>query len=99
MTIQIGDQALDASRPADLDRRLVASTGCNAAEHVAMLSNPARGATPLQIAKALAPMLATAIPVAKLAEQIAAADVVAIRQQVIALLKQETPNGEAPVVA
>lgn len=95
MDIKIGDKALSATRPADLDQRLIDATGCNAAETLEMLSNPARGATPSMIAMALHPALSEDVSVADLAEQIAAADPVAVREQVIALLKEGTADGEA----
>ncbi len=84
-TITIGERQLPARRPADLDEQLIVATGCSAAEHAEMLSPTS---TPGQIARLLAPMLTgkDAPGTIELAELIAAADPLAVRTQVLALL-------------
>ena len=85
MPITIGGQSLATTRPADLDEKLVATTGCTAAEHRAIL---AKNGTPFQIARALKPMLADdQRSVGDLATAIGAEDkVFAVRLAVVALL-------------
>ncbi|WBO23931.1 hypothetical protein [Sphingomonas abietis] len=92
--VTIGTQALDAVRPADLDQRLVATTGCNAAEHLAALTNPARSPTPLQVATVLAALLVEPRPTSDLVAMIGEDDLSAVREQVIDILKEGVPHGE-----
>lgn len=105
MSIKIGERTLATTRPADLDAALVASTGCSAAEHVAMLGPTC---TAYQIARALRPFLSDSdsdgADVGALATSIAEADdSEAIRRATIALLTQAepqpaaAPTGEAKV--
>jgi len=84
-TVTIGERKLPARRPADLDARLVVSTGCTAAEHAAMLRPTS---TPGQIARVLAPMLTgkDAPAALELAELIEAGDPLDVRAQVLDLL-------------
>lgn len=92
-TVTIGERTLPARRPADLDARLIASTGCSAAEHAAMLGPTS---TPGQIARVLAPMLTDedAPDVLGLAELIEAGDKLAVRAQVLDLLAAPADNEE-----
>jgi hypothetical protein len=85
VTVTIGERQLPARRPADLDDRLIALTGCTAAEHAAMLGPTA---TPGQIARVLAPMLTgrDAPGTAELAALIEAGDPLDVRAQVLDLL-------------
>lgn len=86
MTIQIGDRTFSIRTPKDLDDQLIAATGCNAAEHAAML-----GGTPLasQLAKALHPFLAEDAPsVPELAMMIAEAGYEALVQPVRDLFRK-----------
>lgn len=92
MSITIGERTLATSRPADLEDRLVAATGCTAAEHVAMLG-PTCSA--YQLARALWPMLCEndVRGVGELATEIAeSGDGEAIRRATIALLSATEPE-------
>lgn len=100
MSITIGGQTLATKRPDDLDAALVASTGCTAAEHVAILSTTR--VTAVQVAAALAPLLASddvGAPGA-LAARIGAAGPAIVARDVVPLLRapSDTPVAPAPVV-
>ena len=88
MTIIICGRTLATVRPADLDARLIASTGCSAAEHAKML---ARGGDAFHTARALQPMLddADAMSVADLATLIAGGDVLPVRRTTVEMLTAE----------
>jgi hypothetical protein len=85
--LTIGERKLPARRSSDLDEKLIALTGCDVAEHVAMLGPTA---TPGQIARVAASMLTDedAPPAPELATLIRESDVLDIRMQVLALLAQ-----------
>lgn len=92
--ITIGDTKLATRRPADLDGALIAATGCNATEHVAMLTNRP---TPIGLANALRPYLTgdDAPSAAELAAMINGDDLIRVRGDVVALLKA-APTVEDP---
>lgn len=65
MAITIASTEFKTRKPKDLDARLVASTGCNAAENLALISG---AAVPGRIAMAVAPFITGGAPsTAKLA--------------------------------
>ncbi|WP_242140870.1 hypothetical protein [Sphingomonas sp. TREG-RG-20F-R18-01] len=84
MMLTIGNTTLATRQPADLDAILVASSGCNAAEHAAMI----RKGTPFQVARAAMPFLVDedAPSIGALASMIDGADLADVRDQVLALL-------------
>ena len=95
MPITIGGQSLATNRPSDLDAQLLASTGCNAAEHRAML---AKNGSPFQIARALKPMLVDDDrPVGELAAAIEGEDK-AFETRVAVLALLAAPAAEQPAL-
>src|SRR5690242_15941215 len=84
MTVKIGNREIATRRPQDLDKILLADTGCNAAEIVGMLSG-----SPLAhiVARALLPFMAEADRTSppELAHEIAAAGIADVAAQVAAL--------------
>ncbi|HVQ09526.1 MAG TPA: hypothetical protein VMS43_13930 [Allosphingosinicella sp.] len=84
MTVQIGDRKLATRMPTDLDRGLLADTGCNAAEIGRIIAgNPLAGT----VARALLPFLAEdgRPSLAELAGEIEAAGTGAVAAQVVGL--------------
>lgn len=93
MTIQIGDDTLKIKTPADLDARLIAITGCNAAE----IGRIIRGFTiASSLAAALLPFLADPISIPELADKIEAAGVDEVKPAILALYAPVAPSQEAP---
>lgn len=87
--IKFGETEFHTARPADPDAALVATTGCNVAEHVAMLE---RGGTAFQVAQAVHPFLRDTPGHDAIATAIGD-DLAAARAAAIALL---TPPAPAP---
>jgi uncharacterized protein related to proFAR isomerase len=83
MTFQVSERQFATSRPDDLDDRLVATTGCTAAELSEMLG---RSGNPLLIARAIQPMLVDDVTVADLAAALSNADLGDAIRQARALL-------------
>jgi hypothetical protein len=83
MTVQIGQKTFATRRPDDLDNRLLAEFGCNAAEVARLLSGSPLAGT---VARALLPFVTEADrpETAVLATAIEAAGVAAVAAQVLA---------------
>ena len=85
--IEFNGQKIPTSRPSDVDAALIDATGCNAAEHAAML---ARGGTAAQVLQVLRPFLGKDAPPAH-ELTIGDAELPVVRAAVLALLAPPAP--------
>lgn len=96
MSITIGEHILATQRPVDLDAKLIAATGCTAAEHATMLEKGS--AAPYQIARVLAPLLVEPIAMSELADMISVADQGQVVAEVRSLLAVPAVLPNTPAV-